>query len=490
MSISNALNNAVSGLTANGKLADITSNNIANALTPGYARKVGSAQASILDGAGAGVRVAAVDRLYSDDLTRTRRTADGELASEVARSQALTALADLVGDPNDAGSLFAKYQAFESSLRSLADTPESGALQLNAVLAAGDIVGKFNALADRTRDIRQSAEGEIAQLVGTMNSNLEEIARLNRQIQVFKSGSRDASALEDRRESLVDEVASILPVKTQRMSDGTVTMMTREGIVLATTQTAKLEFSARPIVTPDMEYAGGSGILSGLTIDGVNVTPGGGGPQAIAGGALAGLFDVRDRIAPEFQAQIDAMAADLAGRFETAGLDPTTAPGSAGLFTDTGSPINSADILGLSSRIALNAAIDPAANGDPARMRDGLGAAAPGPSSNAAFPAAMLDALTESRTAGAIPGLSGLRSGAEIAAAFSELRSSARITSENARAALTSTRETLANAESETIGVDTDQELQQLLLIEQAYAANAQVVRTAAAMLDELRNLV
>ena len=50
-------------------------------------------------------------------------------------------------------------------------------------------------------------------------------------------------------------------------------------------------------------------------------------------------------------------------------------------------------------------------------------------------------------------------------------------------------RDVLANSELAVSGVDTDSELQDLLLIEQAYAANARVIQTVSEMIDRLLQL-
>ncbi len=490
MSISAALNNAVSGLNASTRRAEITSNNIANALTPGYTKKSVNLASKILDGAGAGVRIASVDRPYVGDITGARRITDGELADQTARSNALTRLSDLIGGPGETDSLFARYEQFQGNLQLLADNPESAALQLDVVLSAKDIASKFASVAENARQVRQNADDEIGSLVTRVNRNLEQIADLNTRIRTFGIGGRDASALEDQRELLLDEVASIVPVRTQYLDDGTATVMTKEGHILATTVPERIEFTSKPIITPDMVYADGTGILSGLTINGLDITPGGSAAQQVQGGALAGLFAVRDEMVPEFQAQIDAMAADLVDRFETGGLDATLAPGASGLFTDAGAVLDPLATEGLSSRLAVNAAVDPEAGGETWRLRDGLGATAPGPESNADLPFAMIDILSEARDASTIAGLGGDRTSLQAVAAYSELRATAQFAAEFNMAASSAMRETLANSEADAIGVNTDIELQELLLIEQAYAANAQVVRTASAMLDELRNLI
>ena len=48
MSLSSALNNAATGLTASSRLAQVTSNNVSNALTDGYARRDLTLNASAL----------------------------------------------------------------------------------------------------------------------------------------------------------------------------------------------------------------------------------------------------------------------------------------------------------------------------------------------------------------------------------------------------------------------------------------------------------
>ena len=55
MSISSALNIALSGLTATGKRAEITSGNLANALTDGYGRQSVTLSSGVLGGFGNGV---------------------------------------------------------------------------------------------------------------------------------------------------------------------------------------------------------------------------------------------------------------------------------------------------------------------------------------------------------------------------------------------------------------------------------------------------
>jgi len=351
------------------------------------------------------------------------------------------------------------------------------------------VATRLNQISTESARVRSTADAEIARQVSEVNGALGKIARLNRQIQIFSASGRDTANLIDERERLIDRVASIVPIREQRRDDGVVEIMTQQGLPLADTRAQQIEFSATPIVTAPMRYDGGAGALSGLTLNGVDITPGGPGTQAIDSGGLAGLFAVRDRIASEFSDRADALAADLIGRLSAAGLDPTVAPGAPGLFTDDGGPYDPSVIEGLAGRIKLNAAIDPAQGGDPARLRDGLGSTAPGPLVDGALPRAMLDALTQRSAFVTMPGLHAGMSVKEAATGFMELTALGRVSAESEFASVSASRQTLALAEADRIGVDSDDEMRALIQIEQAYAANVQVIQTASRMLERLMEL-
>ena len=76
-------------------------------------------------------------------------------------------------------------------------------------------------------------------------------------------------------------------------------------------------------------------------------------------------------------------------------------------------------------------------------------------------------------------------SGSGIAGAFLSTIANEKNASENALAYFTTQRESLVALELGQ-GVNTDQELQKLLLIEQNYAANAQVIQTVDQLIQEL----
>lgn len=484
MSITTALSNANSGLGAASRRASIVSSNIANALTPGYARRDVSVSETITGGQGAGVSIDGVTRAANPVLTNDRRVAESMMMRDQTVASAYATFNEALGEPGDPFSLFTQYQNLESALRSLSQTPESRPLQAQALDAAKALVETFHQLSGKTQASRQTADAQIAQQVGVVNSALGQIVDLNKEISTAGASGRDVAALEDQRQKLIDEVSSIVPVKEIARGNGKVDLITTEGVFLIAGSAREIRFQPASAIAPDSAYPGGG--LSGLTVEGVDITPGSG-SQGLQQGQLAGLFEVRDQIAPAFQAQLDALARDLIERLE--GVDPTLAPGQPGLFTDAGSALDPAMEVGLAGRIALNAAADPDQGGAMWRLRDGLGAASEGPLGNADVVNILLDSLTQLKTLPAGAGISGQMSAADAAAQVSTAVGSARISAETRLASNSARTQSLTDAEHAATAVDTDLELQKLLQIEQAFAANARVIQTADDMLRTLMEL-
>ncbi|MEM8935945.1 MAG: flagellar hook-associated protein FlgK [Pseudomonadota bacterium] len=483
-SISAALNNATSGLAAASRRADIVSNNIANALTPGYSRREISVSEQIVAGTGAGITIDGVKRANDPAITAERRGADGIAARDQIIATTYSDFNNALGEPDDLYSFFSKFDNLESSLRDLAETPESAPLQNQVLASAKSLVASFNQLSQVTQDTRARADQDIARQVDFVNATVAEIEDLNTQIAALQAGNRDSSGLEDQRKVLIDQVSEIIPVREIRRDFGEVDLMTNEGVFLIAGAQRELEFTPTSFMTAELSYANGN--LSGLSIDGVEVTPGQS-QQGMTAGTLAGYFAVRDDVAPTFQGQLDSLARDVMERFE--GIDATLPAGSPGLFTDAGAAFDAANEVGLAGRIEINAAVDPAVGGEVWRLRDGLGAAAEGPSGSATFIRQMLDSLTELRNAPAGAQISGEYSAAGAAAAVTSVIGAHRVVAETALASSAARAQGLEDAELSAIAVDTDVELAKLIEIEQAFAANARVIQTAEQMLALLMEI-
>ena len=482
MSISSALSTALTGLAASSRMAEITASNVANALTEGYARREVQLSSRVVGSTGIGVTVKGVARHVDQVLLQDLRLSMSGQGFQQARSGFLANIESAYGTPDIAGSITSRISGFERSLIEAASRPDSDARLASVADAANSVVRGLVSASQSIQEQRQRADTRIEFEVGELNKALVGVAGLNSRIREASAAGRDTTGLMDQRQQMVDKIATIVPVKEVARDRGEIALYTSGGTILLEGRPMKLDFTRTGVITPDMTLA--SGALSGLSINGQPLSTGPAGGR-IGEGSLSAQFEIRDRMAPDAQAQLDAVARDLVERFSAPGLDPTVAPGAPGLFTDRGLSFAPADEAGLAGRLVLNAAVRPEQGGANWRLREGLGAAAP----QSPGAPGLLTAWTSALSANRAPVSGAFGSGARsFAALASDLVSglSVKRLSVQSETAFAAARSSDLKSAMLRDGVDTDTEMQNLMQIEKAYAANARVIQTADDMLQVL----
>lgn len=481
MSISGSMLSALSGLNTAARSAELISSNIANALTEGYGRRELQVTVRQIGNSGQGVQIVGVSREINQALVADRRIADAKASNMNRQADFLGRFSAALGTPDDASSMSGRLATFDVALIAAAAEPESSVRQTNVVEAARALTLSFRTITSEIQVSRSEADTAIATEVNFVNGALIAIAELNRNISASSGSGRDPSALIDQRQHMIDKVATIIPIREVLRENGRVALFSTGGASLLEGQPATLNFSPVGMITPDMTL--GSGALSGLMINGhpINTGPRG----VIAGGSMAASFAIRDELASALQGEVDTVARDLITRFQDPSLDQTLGVADAGLFTDSGSAFQIVNEDGIAGRIGINAAVDPNVGGAVWRVRDGVGAVSAGPSGQSGLISAMQNALNDAR-----PTASGQFLGSKRGALMLSSKVASAFVNEKllleAEASFSSARATaLQHLEMEG-GVDTDRELQDLLLVEQAYAANAKVIQTADDMIQIL----
>lgn len=480
MSITGALNNAISGLTAASKSSQVVSNNIANASTPGYGPRTISLTSAT--GGFGGVRIADVSRFVDPLILAERRAAGSENAYRSALSDFITTQERGVGTPDQLGSLSGQIAYFESKLIEAASRPDANERLTVATEAAKDLANSLNNTSAQIQEMRSQADRSIGNQITRLNNILEEITELNAAISKSAIKSEESAGFLDQRQLLIDEVSELVPVRVFERERGVISLYTPNGTALLDPRPSQFEFSASNVVTANLSYADGE--LSGLRLNGVDLRISGDN-AALAGGAIAANFEIRDSLGTEAQTQIDAMARNLIERFQDPAVDPTLGVGDPGLFTDGGLAFDPLDEEGIAERIAINSAVDPSQGGAVWRLRDGMNAVAPGEVGNAALLQALSDAMSVTQVPASGNFGTGQFSFSSLSSALISDISTDRLHADQ-RLSFTATRLAELTERELAAGVDTDAELQRLIIIEQAYAANVQVIQTAEEMIDAL----
>lgn len=480
MSISGAMNAAMSGLRAAARGTEIVSSNISNALTPNYGRR--GLEVSTLNYGNGGIHIDGISRQMNEGVVSDRRFANAAQQNTQTAVDFFYRLEGITGVAGDIDGLSGRLASFEESLITAASRPEAPERLSQAVTDARRLMDGMAQTSAAVQTMRSNADSQIAQEVTLLNASLEQVVKLNVQIASTLSRGESSPALLDQRQAVLDTIGAIVPINVVPRDNGAIAIYSEGGAVLLDISAATIGFQKQNAVTPYQTLDAGT--LSGLTLNGQDLLR----SSAMAGGSLGGHFSVRDDYGVQAQTQLDALARDLVERFEDPALDMTRGAGDAGLFTDAGAAFDPLNEVGLSARLTLNSAVDPEAGGAVWRLRDGLGATTVGPVGDATLLNSLRIALETPRTPASGGFGIGPQSASGLLSGFSATLATTRTSAEQ-DLSFTSARLTELTQLQLSGGVDTDQELQNLLVLEQAYAANARVIQAADNMLDTLTRL-
>ncbi|CUH35272.1 Flagellar hook-associated protein 1 [Jannaschia seosinensis] len=474
MSLSASLNIATAGLGLSSRRAEIVASNVANADRPGYARRSAGAVGAGTGLPGSGL---SVTRETEPRLVQLRRDAQSALSDANVAQRFAAEFDAAIGDPDAAGSLQDRVARLDAAFVSAASEPSS-AIRLSEISqAASDLADHLNRLEDVVQSSRQRADDKIGSTVEQINTDLKDIARLNVDIRRLSSGGHDTATLMDERTVLIDRVSTQIPLRELPREHGAVALVSKAGAILLDGSAKELGFTPHAMTINAGKSA--STHLSGLTINGRDVRTDEG-PGGVGGAALSALFTLRDETGPEASRRLDAVAADLMERFEKADVAP-------GLLTDEGSPFSSSAAPGLAGRIEINSKVAPDKPDQHWRLRDGLGATAPGGAD-----ATLLLSYGKEMARRVAPPLVGLTDRASDAkghiATLKSLSSADRVRADD-RSDLWQREATGLSERRDGGAVDVDAEMRRLIEIEQAYAANARVIQVVGDMMQRLTEI-
>ncbi|MEJ8562608.1 flagellar hook-associated protein FlgK [Yoonia sp. GPGPB17] len=344
MSMTSALNNAVSGLTATSRMAEVVSSNLSNALTDGYGRRGVELSSVQVGDRGGGVRVDGINRFVDAGLLADRRLADAALGGQERSADLVGRLEQAIGGPDDAAGLGARLAEFERALIAAGSDPASEFRLASVVSRLEGVASTLNANSNSIQSLRQDADIAIARDIDVLNAALQQVDALNKDIVRISGSGDDPSALLDARQRAVDQISGIVPVREVARDNGSIGLMTTSGTPLLDSRPREFGFQRTPTITADMTLA--SSALGAITMDG-KVLDAGTGVGRLEGGSLGAAFALRDQTLVEAQAALDGIAADLIARFQDSANDPSLTPGDIGLLTDQGNPLDLLDLPGL-----------------------------------------------------------------------------------------------------------------------------------------------
>jgi flagellar hook-associated protein 1 FlgK len=316
------LNLSQNALLASQAAIDTTSNNVANANTPGYTDEVASwqendsVQLSPTSSAGQGASVSTVSQ--RDPVLNQRVQQQTQLvSSSSAESAALTSLQSIFGITSssnaavstaigtDMNALFSSFNALEASP---ADSSVRQGVLSAAQTLASDLNSASNQIAQQTSALNQQVTG----VVSEVNSLTSSIAALNLQIE-SASPNADASTMEDQRQQDLTQLSQYIGFDQTKTENNGLTLTTANGALL---------------VSEGQSFALGTTMVGGnvnvVSAAGRDITSG------LTGGSLGGILQARDQDLPQVSSALNSLTdgiVDAVNNQNAKGLDAYGAQG-------------------------------------------------------------------------------------------------------------------------------------------------------------------
>ncbi|MFN8074007.1 MAG: flagellar hook-associated protein FlgK [Kineosporiaceae bacterium] len=462
MSGFSSLNTAVTGLNAAQRALDTISQNISNSQTEGYSRQrvklssIGApVTATLWTGGGSqlgGVRVDTVERIRDAFLEGARSAAGARMSALTAQTGALQGAERLMAEPSDNG-LQSVLDDFYSAWHDLAKnvTNEAGASAGSVVIKSGE------AVADQLKFVYQglaaqwtTSHADLDSVVTQTNMYSKELAAVNEQVRAGLAGDRPINELLDRRDTLARTLGELVGGTSMLSDDGTATISVNGVTIVSGARAETLQL----VGADDVSTAAGNppALMWGTTT------------VPVASGTAAGLLSVLASDLPSTVAAVDKVAVALRDAVNLVHGQGFRLDGVAGadFFTGTGA----ADLA-----VAVTDASELAVSKQVGAV-DGSNAAAIGD-------------LIDDRVSYAALGSPG------ASQQWRTLTAGLGVKVQNAERSIEVQRSVVATADdavASDAGVNVDEEMTNMLLVQRSYQAASRVITTVDEMLDTLIN--
>jgi len=507
MSLDGALSIATGGLANVNRQLALVSQNVANANTPGYSAQIATQYSMTADGMSLGVHSGKAIRNLDMVLQAEVFSQNATVGGLQTRQTALQAIDAVMGTPGQGSDIASLLGQLQDQFSTLLTNPDSPPQQSAVVSAAMTLAESINRLSDAYTTQRQAAQDNIVSEVASLNTTLSTIGSLSDKIVNLKSGGQSTADLENQRDAAIADLSQLLDIKVLAQPNGDVLLATTAGLALPTHGPSSRLSTADVNVQPGTFYPGGG--IPGISIDGIDVT------RQLRGGRIGANIALRDITLPTDQAELDEFAQNLASRFDDQGLtlfsDPTGA-----VPLGTPPPVQNG-YVGFAGAIQVFSGVQTT----PSQVRDGThsvvgspvgpGAFVPNPPGGPTGFTAMIERVLHftlgseaqagvpqptSHTSGlgqtgtlaapyaAPPTLAGIAATMLAAQAQDSTTVSTQADTEQA------VQTTLAGKLSAQSGVNMDTEMSHMILLQNAYTANARIIAAVQAIWAQLMQTV
>lgn len=465
-SLFGVLNNSTNSLRMIQGQLEVVADNVAKADDPNRTRHSLQQTTDSIGGAGMAEYKREVDVALRVQLEQTI----SEESGATTLSSYMQQVTDLLGTTGGTPAVTDSLQKFETAWKELAANPENTISANQVVIYGEDLSREIRRLSSGVTDLEKQLDTDISNAVTSLNNALTEIDKLNADIIATKGAGDPTMSMEDRRDQLVREVASMMSIRTVERVDGKLSIFTTGGVSLLDAAPVKFTYEKGELRSTASEAPlngrisdGKLGALMELRADGSTQDP------IQPASTLAGAEIIR-----KLRSQINGVAQAFLG---------TTKSGEPTSFADAYNNASPTADGELSSRFFIgdgagNININPSLlNGD-AQVK-------------VAAAAGVSEAIGASGRTLSADGLrvTGATYSSMVNSMISQWSANAKVVSEQATIA-TDFKEQLDSRYKNNTGVNMDEEIAMLQVLQRNYSAAARVMQTVNNMLDAIEGIL
>jgi len=312
MSLNASMQIAVNGLNVFRSATAVVSQNIANVSTPGYTRQkaiIETAPTTNLSGftLGSGAMISSVERFHDALMQQQMANSETTLGYDTAKSMVLQQIEPAFNDIGTDG-VGASLAHFFAAWQDLTNNP-GGIAERQSVLSNAQILADDLHAASKTlTDMISLQNDSLAPVIDDINIKLKEIARLNQQVTITEMVSGNANEVKDKRDLLLLQLAKQIGITSTENSDGTVDVKLVGGGEALVTGTNAGTFSLDKTTDPKsykVQLIPAKGTVASI----VNPT--------LSTGSLGAALALRDTIIPDYLTQLGDLATTMATEINT-----------------------------------------------------------------------------------------------------------------------------------------------------------------------------
>jgi len=313
--VADAFGISVSALQAFQQAIAVTSNNVANASTPGYDEETINLTATAPQSngtlnVGAGVLVSGISRAFSQAEANQLNTSQSSLGSLNAVQNYTNQIDNLFG--TTAGGLTTALQTYYSGWSDVANDPTSTAARQALLGDAQSLAASFQSSSTQLNSLNSDVNTRITADVNQINSLGQSIATLNNQIVAGTAGGQVPNTLLDQRDQLVSSLSQLVGVTTTTDTNGGMNVFVGNG------QPLVLQGVTTQLTTVPDQFNASQLEISTSNSNGVSIS------SSITSGDLGGLLSARNQVINPALNQLGQIATALsqsANLQQNSGLD-------------------------------------------------------------------------------------------------------------------------------------------------------------------------